>query len=92
MKLSTDHSASSYGMPVLVNETGRAYGPLDIVESHGDLGDLTARDYVRSWSTDYTHRTLEDLQLAGLFLGLDMAETIRARNAWHRGNCEKYVW
>lgn len=27
--LTTDHSASSYGMPVLVDETGASYGPED---------------------------------------------------------------
>jgi len=33
--LTTDHSASSYGQPVLVNRgTGEAYGPGDIINAY----------------------------------------------------------
>jgi hypothetical protein len=30
--LTTDHPASSYGVPVLVDDQGNAYGPRDIVD------------------------------------------------------------
>jgi hypothetical protein len=29
--LTTDHAASSHGIPVLVDDQGRAYGPLDLL-------------------------------------------------------------
>jgi len=35
MRLTTDHPASSYGIPVLVDEQGQAYGPADNI-----LGDI----------------------------------------------------
>jgi len=31
-RLTTDHSASSYGQPVLVDPDGNAYGPGDILK------------------------------------------------------------
>lgn len=31
LRLTTDHAASSYGIPVAVDETGKAYGPGDIL-------------------------------------------------------------
>lgn len=31
LQLTTEHSTSSYGIPVLVDENGNAYGPRDIV-------------------------------------------------------------
>lgn len=42
--LSTDHAASSYGVPVLV-EAERAYGPADLIDS--GLGPVTAAELVR---------------------------------------------
>jgi hypothetical protein len=36
--LTTEHSASSYGIPVLVDrETGEAIGPADLIEVNGEL-------------------------------------------------------
>jgi len=36
--LTTQHAASSYGLPVLVcRDTGEAYGPADIVRLGGDI-------------------------------------------------------
>lgn len=42
-KLTTDHAASSYGQPVLVNRaTGEAFGPGDIVQCYPSWGYLPA--------------------------------------------------
>lgn len=30
-RLTTEHAASSYGIPVLVDEEGNAYGPMDVL-------------------------------------------------------------
>ena len=50
-ELSTDHAASSYGQPVLVNlDTGDAYGPGDILQYPPD-GYMTAADAVRRLAT-----------------------------------------
>lgn len=35
MKLTTDHPASSYGIPVMVDDDGNAYGPRDVVPGTG---------------------------------------------------------
>ena len=46
--LSTDHAASSYEQPVLVNRpSGDAYGPGDIVQLYPSYGFLPAADGVR---------------------------------------------
>ena len=46
--LTTDHSASSYGQPVLVNRgTGEAFGPGDVLEAYPSWGWLPARDAVK---------------------------------------------
>ena len=43
-QLSTEHPASSNGVPVLVRrETGQAFGPSDIVELYPSYGLLPAR-------------------------------------------------
>ena len=48
--LTTDHSASSYGMPVLVHK-GEAFGPADVVSAtDGWIKGLTARDIVKQES------------------------------------------
>lgn len=44
-KLTTDHSASSYGIPVLVDRHGEAYGPADIIIRGGRT--VAAADFVR---------------------------------------------
>lgn len=42
-ELTTEHSASSYGQPVLVNRTtGDAYGPADVVKAYPSWGYLPA--------------------------------------------------
>ncbi len=42
-ELSTDHAASSYGQPVLVNRpTGEAYGPADVVKAYPSYGFMPA--------------------------------------------------
>lgn len=42
-ELNDEHSASSYGQPVLVNrKTGEAFGPGDMVRPHPSWGFLTA--------------------------------------------------
>lgn len=42
-KLTTEHAASSYGLPVLVGPSGAALGPLDIVEAYTSWGHMPAR-------------------------------------------------
>ena len=45
--LTTNHSASNHGEPVLIHPgTGRAYGPIDILEAYPNWGLLTAREVV----------------------------------------------
>lgn len=47
-ELTTEHSASSYGQPVLVNRsTGDAFGPGDIVKPYPSWGFMTAADAVQ---------------------------------------------
>ena len=52
--LTTDHAASSYGQPVLVDANGTAFGAVDRIEAERavDFGDLfdapTARDLVET--------------------------------------------
>ena len=47
-ELSTDHAASSYGQPVLVNRTtGEAYGAADIVKPYPAWGFMPAAEAVR---------------------------------------------
>jgi hypothetical protein len=59
--LTTDHAASSYGVPVLLID-GQAYGPGDILPS----GDLAAA-YVGRWSL-LPGRTREDLDAVARFM------------------------
>lgn len=61
VNLTTEHAASSYGLPVLVL-SGQAYGPTDLLPS----GEAAAV-YVGRWSLD-SNRTPEDLALAQAFL------------------------
>jgi hypothetical protein len=45
--LSTEHAASSYGIPVLVNcTTGEAFGPLNLVNAYPSWGLTPARETV----------------------------------------------
>lgn len=46
--LTTDHPASSYGIPVLVDEAGRAYGQHDVIADHW------ARDLVEHFRPQMT--------------------------------------
>lgn len=47
-ELTTDHTASSYGQPVLVNRTTKdAYGAGDIVQAYPSWGFTLAADAVR---------------------------------------------
>ena len=46
--LTTDHSASSYGQPVLVNRgTGEAFGPGDVLQAYPSWGYTPAFHAVR---------------------------------------------
>lgn len=50
-ELSTDHAASSYGQPVLVNRTtGEAFGPGDILKPYPSYGFMSAAEAVRRLS------------------------------------------
>ena len=47
-ELSTEHPASTYGQPLLVNrDTGEAYGPSDIVQVYGHMGRMVAAKAVQ---------------------------------------------
>lgn len=47
-ELSTDHAASSYGQPVLVNRaTGEAFGPADIVKPYPSYSFMPGTQAVR---------------------------------------------
>lgn len=49
--LTTEHSASNYGMPVLVNRgTGEGFGPGDIIVPYPSWGYMMARDAVKRLS------------------------------------------
>lgn len=75
-RLTTDHAASSYGAPVLVDmQTGVAYGPADVVPIYNDdLGHgITAAELVDRNSPDMMlifEPSLEkcDAQMAARFL------------------------
>jgi len=67
-KLSTEHAASSYGIPVLVNcQTGEAFGPGDIVKAYPSHGFAPAADVVRRLAKT-SHRDEEGAQLISRFL------------------------
>jgi hypothetical protein len=46
-KLTTDHAASSYGQPVLVDGTGEVYGPGDIVKIFEQTGFVPAAEAIK---------------------------------------------
>ena len=47
-KLTTDHAASSYGQPVLINPaTGEVFGPGDVLRPYPQYGFILSRDAVR---------------------------------------------
>lgn len=62
--LSTEHAASSYGIPVLVDRNGEAYGPADIIV-HGGRA-ISAADFVRE---EAARCGLEGDESVMLFLG-----------------------
>lgn len=75
-KLSTEHPASSYGIPVLVDETGKAFGPRDIVEG------------VEAWALV----TSDSSPLAGKFIksaNLQQNEIDQTQITWDLPVCEK---
>ncbi len=68
-ELTTDHAASSYGAPVLVDRTsGDAYGPADIVEAYPSWGLLPAALAVQRLAKTAT-LTADDLAVVGRFGG-----------------------
>lgn len=48
-RLSTDHAASSYGMPILAGEDDAAYGPQDILPEGFRASDYVERGYIQGW-------------------------------------------
>ena len=61
--LTTDHATSSYGIPVLVDDEGNAYGPFDTLPS----GECAA-EWVARWMR-FQERTEEDLEAGWAFVG-----------------------
>lgn len=84
--LTTEHSASSYGVPVLLRD-GVAYGPDDIMPH-----ECSARDTVRYHLADYTNVTAKFIDSAERFLGRDLSSLRVAVAAWHKGNCKRFIW
>lgn len=69
-ELSTDHAASSYGQPVLVNRaTGEAFGPGDILKPYPSYGFMPAAEAVRRLSKT-AKLDAEGRDLAARFCGL----------------------
>jgi hypothetical protein len=67
--LSTDHAASSYGQPVLVNSaSGEAFGPGDIIQPYPSWGMMPGADAVRRMAK-LAARTAEDLATIRKFTG-----------------------
>jgi hypothetical protein len=68
--LTTEHAASSYGQPVLVNRgTGEAYGPGDVVMLYPSHGYTKAADGVRRLAKT-AHLTKAGAALVAKFCGL----------------------
>ena len=65
-ELTTEHSASSYGRPVLVYE-GEAFGPGDVLEQPAGAGPLNAGAWVRAWAAE-PGRTEPELRTAAMFV------------------------
>jgi hypothetical protein len=67
--LTTDHSASSYGRPVLVNEAnGNVYGPGDLVSCYPESGFMMARYFVEKMALKIK-LTEKQAQLVAHFIG-----------------------
>ena len=68
-ELSTDHAASSHGIPVLVHRTdGQVCGPDDIVELYASRGSMRAREAVQR-AARMGDRPPGELKLITLFIG-----------------------
>lgn len=69
-RLTTDHSASSYGIPVLVDDQNVAYGPADILYTGttvcGEYYAVSAIEWVMQNVLPYTH---PDHALGKIFIG-----------------------
>lgn len=64
--LTTDHPASSYGQPVLVDQNNNAYGSADIVthvpkDVFGESANITAGMIVARWCTSHLQECYEVL-------------------------------
>ena len=69
-ELTTEHAASSYGQPVLVNRaTGEAYGPGDILKPYPSWGLMLATEAVKRMAAT-VKLTEEENALAEKFAGL----------------------
>lgn len=72
-KLTTDHASSSYGIPVLVDDFGNAYGPGDNLSSRGPASDfasahpLNCGDFIRRWADCCDWLSDDDRAFARLF-------------------------
>ena len=68
-ELTTDHAASSHGIPVLVHRTDmRAYGPDDMVELVPSWGSMRAHEAVQRAARS-GDRPPRELKLITLFIG-----------------------
>ena len=59
-RLTTDHAASSYGIPVLVLEDGTALGPFEAVVDGYAIGDATADEGQRLEAARYRLNAIGD--------------------------------
>jgi len=70
--LTNEHPASSYGIPVVVDTNGRAYGPANLFpypeKFKSVFGKRTFDQFIWSWATK-EKRTEEEIIAASKFLG-----------------------
>lgn len=81
-RLTTDHSASSYGQPVLVDPDGKAYGPGDILASEL-VGQKEICD-ILGWSKQQVSNYYKDGRLP------DPDQIVAGRPLWRRNKIEEY--
>lgn len=84
-RLTTDHSASSYDIPVMVDEAGKAYGTADIPQLYHANGDENAREaaYEAGYRTSPLPKRGGQMALSGFSAELQSAMRL-ASNDWRQ--------
>ena len=81
-RLTTDHAASCYGQPVLVDPDGKAYGPGDI-RHHDYIGQKEIADML-GWSKQQVNNYYKDGRLP------EKDQTIAGRPVWIRERIDSW--